>query len=376
MRLLLLVVHTTLLLFVSPFSIASEDSWTEKVDLGMDFRFRQEYHDDSTKDFKRYRQRIRARLSLSGEVDENVKLYMRLTTGNSAEQKTIVSMNEDLGDGSANDPFWIDQAYVKLNFTESQWIHAGKYGIPVHRPAKSELVFDDDLSVEGISYFYDRASDGNRYFLNLSGLWLDESNSANDSSDKGIAIAQLGSKFQIGEAGLLLGVGHYSFVNLKDSDPVGGSASGNTTYDDDPTAATNNVYLYDYQLVEGIIELHHDVAGMPGMVYVHYIQNQDPDDDNIGYMAGFKIGKVKAPGDVSFHYKYRKIEKDATVGRLQDSNFADGQTDAEGSELSIKYGTFENSNIVLSYFAAKRNISTPANENDYTRVNLDFSFKF
>jgi hypothetical protein len=354
-------------------SVRAEDkNWTEKVDLGMDFRYRHEMQDvEGSTLGARHRQRIRARLWLSGEVDENLKLHLRLMTGNSTEMKTIVSGNETLDDNGAKDPFYVDMAYAAWNPTESNQVWLGKFGTPFYRPSKSQLIWDNDFTPEGVTYSNKYKSDSYSSFLHLGAFWMDENNNPNDTQDHGIVGIQVGSEIKLGEPKLIITLGHYNFVNFKDAALVGGSDGGNSTYNN----GTRDAYLFDYQLYEAAIEIQADIAEMPSSVYVNAVENQDPDQENMGFIAGFKIGKIKEAGDWEFIYNYRKVEKDAVIGSLADSNFSDGDSDAKGHTLAIIYGLTNNSDLALAYFDAERALSSAA-PTGYQRAHVDFSFKF
>lgn len=363
-----------IMLLTSMAGFAAEESWTDKVDLGMDFRYRHEMQDaEESTNQPRHRQRIRARFSLSGEVDENVRLYLRLSTGSKTQSDTIASGNQTLGDGGANKSFWVDKAYMEWKACDSSTIHLGKFGVPFYTPAKSQLIWDGDYTPEGFAYMYKRKTESVSYFFNAGAMWLDENSAANDSADQGIVGAQLGAEISMGEPKLVVAIANHAFPNLKDSVTINGGATGkgNSTY----TQGGSEHYLYDYNLLEGSLELKSDIADMPSSLYLNYVQNQDPSKDNQGYLAGFKIGKVKEKTDVAFIYNYRKVEKDAVISALWDSDFADGKTDVEGHTVAVVYGIFKNSDVALAYFTSKRSIST-ATKTDYSRAHLDFSFKF
>ncbi len=364
---------------VSSWAIAQEASWTDKVDLGMDFRYRHEMQDASEeKSHPRHRQRIRARLSVHGEVDESVTLHLRLSTGSSSERSTIASGNETLGDGGANDPFWVDKAYMQWKATEASTFHLGKFSTPFYRASKSQLIWDSDFTPEGFAYKYRRKGNSVSWFFNMGAMWLDENDSTNDTADHGIFGGQLGAEISLGEPVLVVAVANHTFPNLKDSTTLdggsSGSGSGNSTYTATGPSGSLEKYLYDYNLLEGAIELRSKVAGLPSSVYINYVQNQEPDDDNMGYLAGFRMGQVKDKGDWAFIYNYRKVEKDAVIASLADSDFADGKTDIQGHTVAVVYGVFKNSDIAVAYFDAEREVKTT--KNGYTRAHVDFSFKF
>lgn len=358
-------------MITAPVVAQAEDEvkWYDRVKMGADFRYRHEMSESEGDKAARHRQRIRARVSLKGEVDEDVSLHMRLATG----VPSATSGNQTLDDGFQNKGIGVDKAYAKWKVSDESTFKLGKFGTPFYKPQKSQLLWDSDLTPEGFAYKYKRKGDDQMYMLNLAGLWVNENNNTDDTADQGLLGAQLGAEFSIGDPKILIAIGNYVFNNLKDSEVADiGSAKGNST---STNAQGNTSYLYDYNILEALIEVKADIAEMPSAFYVDYVQNSDPSDNNTGYIAGFRIGKVKEKGDFQFIYNFRKVEADAVVAAFQDSDFGDGQTDVEGHTIAIVYGVFKNSKLALALFDAERGISgTPSTT--YDRAHLDFSFKF
>ena len=74
-------------------------------------------------------------------------------------------------------------------------------------------------------------------------------------------------------------------------------------------------------------------------------------------------------------YFYEKLEADATVGLLADSDFGGGGTDVKGHVFSGTYAFHKNWNFKATYFINE--IDLAANNNtDYERLMLDLNFKF
>lgn len=354
-------------------AIAEAKPWTEKINLGMDLRYRHEMQDaEEDPVAPRHRHRIRFRLALDGEVDEGIRLYLRLMTGNKDELKTIASGNETLDDNAANDHFYLDVGYADVALSEQSHVQLGKMYLPFYRAGRNQMIWDNDITPEGAAYTYKRISGDHQYFLNAGGFWMDENHGVNDTADRGIFAAQIGGKFQVGEPKLIVALAHYGFANFKDGGLVAGVDNGNTTYTD---ANGDEVYQYDYNLIEGALELETQVADMASSVFLSHVVNQDPSKENKGFLLGFNIGKLKAKGDWQFTYHYKKVEKDAIVAPLSDSNFSDGFSDAQGHGLFAAYAMTNQSEFALTYFDAERNVSAPT-ANAYRRAHVDFIFKF
>lgn len=357
-------------------SQASESNWTDKVDLGADFRFRHEMTKNDSDD-ARHRQRIRARFSMSGEVDDNVKLYLRLATGEADasagenfEEKTRTSGNQTLNDAGENKPFWLDKAFAQWTPNDLHTVMLGKFGTPFYRPEKSQLIWDSDWTPEGFAYQLKcQCGEGSLgYYANLMAAWIDENgvSGGDDGTDQGLFGAQIGMSVPLGEPSLKFMLGSYTFSGIE-GHPAFDDGNGNTLNSADE-------YANEYIVNEAMLELSSMIGSYPTVFFIDYIQNSEVDEENKGYLVGLYLGKIKQVGDWKFAYNYRELEKDATLGALSDSDFSGGDTDAKGHMLAASYGIFKNSNVTLAYFDVKKNISST--ETDYKRAHLDFSFKF
>ena len=100
----------------------------------------------------RQRLRLRARFSVRGKINDEFDWGLRLATGSFAD---VVSTNQTLTDLYTRKTFALDQAY--LNYRPKQLpgfqLQAGKFDTPWTR---TELTWDNDISVEGLSESYTR----------------------------------------------------------------------------------------------------------------------------------------------------------------------------------------------------------------------------
>ncbi len=120
-------------------------SWTETLAIKGDFRYRHEAFDIGNLR-ERQRQRIRARVGLTGQVSDTVTAGFALASGNSDP----LSTNQTLGNGASSKGVVIDLAYVKWQTSlEGMTVLAGKFKNPIYRPAGIDLLWDGDLHPEG-----------------------------------------------------------------------------------------------------------------------------------------------------------------------------------------------------------------------------------
>jgi TolA-binding protein len=105
----------------------------------------------------RQRVRMRARLAVRGKINDEFDWGLRLSTGSFAD---MLATNQTLSDFFTRKPFALDQVYInyKPKFLQSPQqvfqIQAGKFDTPWTR---TELTWDNDIAVEGLSESYTRA---------------------------------------------------------------------------------------------------------------------------------------------------------------------------------------------------------------------------
>ena len=110
----------------------------------------------------RFRPRIRLRLNLRGQINDEFDWGMRLSTGSLADS---ISTNQTFTDFFNRKPFGLDQAYVNYRpkAVRGLRIQGGRFDSPWF---STEMTFDNDLQYEGINESYSRDFKGT--FKNLT----------------------------------------------------------------------------------------------------------------------------------------------------------------------------------------------------------------
>jgi len=335
-------------------------SWAERIRWKGDFRYRYENIDEENKD-GRNRSRIRARTNLEADLSPTLQVGIGLATGGDDP----VSSNQTIGGGGSSKDIKIDLAYFDWAGLENTHIVGGKYKNFLIRPAKKGLRWDGDWRPEGLGVIWDN----DFIFAQALGTWLE------GDSNKGTEFAwavQGGFNFKTGDWGKLkIGAG-YSVFNIAGRTPLFGDPDdfyGNTFVLNPVTGELE--FAYDYQNWEAFAEWKIGKFTLFG----NYTVNQEVDDDDTGYLFGAKYGSAKNKGTWDITYFYEKLEKDATVGLLSDSDFGGGGTDAKGHVFSGTYAFHKNWNFKATYFINKINLAQQ-DDTDYNRLMLDLNFKF
>jgi len=344
--------------------------WYENTKVKGDVRFRLERVDEDGKD-NRDRARVRARLGAYTKVNDEVDVGIGLATGSSSDP---VSRNQTLTGGFGPKDFLLDLAYVDYHPEMIKGLNliGGKMKNPFI--AVTDYIWDGDLTPEGAALKYKLGTEV-QFLANAGAFWLEERSSDDEAMLYG---AQAGLKMSPADkVTVLAGVSYYKFEHLEDYPLIDGSGKmssfGNSKKSVvDSAGKTNFLYATEYGSIEPFVQLDFDL-GVPVSLFGTFVSNQDADSDNKGYSFGGKLGKAKDPNTFELAYDYRRLEKDAWVGALADSDSWNGGTDGKGHKVSFKYQLQKNWQAGVTYFMDKKGLDK---EVDYKRIQLDLVASF
>ena len=339
-------------------------SWAERIRWSGDFRYRYENIDYENKD-DRNRSRIRARTHLEADLMPTLQVGIGLATGGDDP----VSSNQTIGGGGSSKDIKLDLAYFDWSGLTDTHVIGGKMKNFLVRPAKTGLQWDGDWRPEGLGGIWDNGT----FFAQGLGTWL-EGDSRNGTTFAWVA--QAGVNLSIGESGKLKVGGGYAEFDIAGLQPVYGDPENfyGNSFTVDPFTH-DLVYKYDYHVFEAFAEYSFKLGGRSMTLFGDYTHNTEADDNKTGYLFGAKYGSTKNQGDWELMYFYEKLEADAVVGLLSDSDFGDGGTNAKGSVFSGTYAFSPNWNFKATYFLNKILIDTN-DPQDYNRLQMDLNFKF
>lgn len=337
-------------------------SWADTVKWSGDFRYRYEEIKQGAGD-KRDRNRIRARAHLGAKTSKTTEVGLGLATGGDDP----VSTNQTLGGGGSTKDIRLDLAYFTWTGLENTAFTAGKFKNPFYRVDKSQLIFDGDFRPEGAALQWA----GDLFFANATYSFI-ESDSNSVNGDEGFWIAQVGASFPLfTDMKLTASASYLDFPTAGFQAVVNDNFFGNSSIVEDGV----DVYRYDYRLYEGSLGLSFNLFETPMSVYGNYVQNDDADEFDTGYLVGLALGDAKGRGSWQLRYQYENLEADATLGVLTDSNFMGGGTDGEGSRYSARYMIDNDWYISTTYFHGDTD-GNLAEKESYRRWQVDTGFKY
>ncbi len=345
-------------------------SWVEKLKVYGDYRFRFENIDEEGKK-GRQRDRMRLRLGVDAKVNDWVDLGIRLASGGFDP----VSTNQTFSGAFSTKDFGLDLAYFDWHPGKAGSVHVigGKMKNHFVTVGGSQLLWDSDLTPEGLALKLSGSGERTTPFLNLGYLWAEERGGASDSK---LYALQGGFTHKTSNGShVTLGAGVFNYSNMKGMKGLVDSTKGfgnSMTADPDPDVK-DVYYANDFNEFELFGEFGFSAGNTPVTIYADYVTNRDAPTDDVGYLYGISLGKLKDPGSWNLGWENRRVEKDAVVGAFSDSDFIGGGTDGKGHKFSFAYQLSKNSTFGITYFSNDKKLSAPV---DYDRWQVDFAFKF
>ena len=338
-----------------------------------DFRYRteniKEEQASPLSESDRTRQRMRLRLTATGKVNESTDAIVRIATGSTTPTENHTN-NQDFTDYYSKKGIILDLAYFNWKAGDTVTVMGGKTTNPFTLVGNNDLIYDADLTPEGLSVKYlQPLENGVELFVNASATWLSErfsASGATDNTDVGLVGGQLGANYKAESWNSTITLANYAFSNIKGSTAI--AAKGNTL--------SGGAYTQEYNLTSIGLEFGTKVSDMPLTAYAESVSNSDGGNYKAGSIVGVKLGKLKEKSSWAVAVDTRELEKDAVVGVLSEGDSAGGGADIRSTRFNVGYQLADNANVALTYFTGKKAISSTTLSPNYNRAQFDFNFQF
>ena len=166
-----------------------------------------------------------------------------------------------------------------------------------------------------------------------------------------------------------MAIGYFDYSNTIGQAPF---------YNNDPegnTVDVNGNYLYDYDEVELGAQYRTQLGGWPVTLFGDYLVNTEVSREDTAYTFGVTVGEAKKARSMQFGYAWHDTGADALNSTYNDSDLADGLTDASGHYFKARYmlrdNIYFNGSFIFSEFGG-----FTGNELGFDRVMLDVQFQF
>jgi hypothetical protein len=347
----------------------------DKVHFKGDLRLRYESKEtdyETGTDSSTYHNRYRLRLMTDYDLADNLQFNVGMRSGfaNPTSGNQTFETDQALSDYFLESMRFniLGATYVSGNST----LKVGRQPYLMYRPIKSQLVWDNDISLDGVNYNY--TDDTKMITVGINQTSMAEASIA--QNDVNLFLAQYVRTVKLEDSKLNLGTGIYYYNGIKGNTSLYHSNSSNPGMGN---TMVNGSFVNDYHIVEGFAEWKlKDLFGKPFAMAAGVAYNTAASDKNFGYDFGVQLGKAENVGDWEIKYSYTDIQADAVLGAHCDSDNFDGGTAAKGHAIRMDYkfdtNTYLAANFFFNTFDAGKKVGKP--EADYERVQLDAIIKF
>lgn len=346
--------------------------WVQKTKLKGDARVRYQYERRKNDSEARTRGRIRFRLGVDNQVNDQWKVGAGLATAEVASTTDDArSTNMTFTDGFRRGDIRLDYAFAE--YQPAPWAKAiaGKFIKTDYLWVPTDLIWDSDINPAGAGLHLEhKFSDSLTTYLN-NGVWVIDENGKTDRTDPFLAYAQAGIKTQMGSMDANVAGVYYGFNGVKGI-IVDGTSSTNTL--------TGGVLQNDYDSLGASAEVgFKNPFGLDCIerlaFFGDFIHNVDPDDNENGWASGIKFGDAKVVGKNQWQarYQYSYLGMDAFIDAFPDSDRLGGITDVKGHEWILEYGLSKNVVLALDYYQDDRIKGT---HNRQKLIQADVNLKF
>ncbi len=361
-------------------AVANAAEWYEKLKLKGDVRFRNELIQQENK-ADNFRWRIRARLVGDAEINEAWSATFGLASGSDDP----VSTNQTLTGGFSRKPVNVDLAYVDFHPKRFPGMNAdaGKMRFPFETADKTQMVWDNDLTPEGIALKYKhKAGEKADVFMNAAAFYITDNDPDNEQWMSG---AQAGVNVKPFEkVGLMAGAGYFSFQRTKGMPGLykADRFAGNSTMKIGTKVVGKDTidvlgYASDFKQLEALAIFDVKVNDKVSLRLTgDYANNTGADSLNTAYLVGGTLNYGKDKGSLKLFVNYRTIEADALIGAFNYSDFIGGGTNGKGFELGFSVGLEKNASFDVAYLLNTKGLKESDTETDYKRLMVDIQAKF
>jgi hypothetical protein len=263
---------------------------------------------------------------------------------------------------------------------------AGKMNLPFEVAERTELMWDNDLTPEGLAVRYRRGACA-RAEIFLNGAMFDiRDTDPDDLGEAWMLGGQAGLDAKLpGGVDLTIGAGYFNYEGA-----IGRYGFyrptefyGNTTR---LWRATTEIggysynyrgYARDFNIIEALGVADFGLREWADFAfYGTYVNNIRADDQSVGWLAGGSASRGRGRGALKLYANYRRLEPDAVIGIFADSDFIGGGTNGKGWELGFICGAAKGVDLSVTWFLNVKNVTDERFETGYERLQLDVQARF
>jgi len=356
---------------------SSVPAWVQNTKLKGDLRVRYQSERKKTSSSvqgDKERARLRMRLGVESKVNAATKAHIGIATGSSTDNR---STNQTFDDSFEKKSIWLDYAYIEYMASPWATVMAGRMKNPIWQTG--DMLWDTDINPEGGAVTLTKAVKPEVFDLFLTSAFFILEDSEDATSDATMVAIQPGFSWKISpKTKLKLAGTMYEFNGVQGDSALSDTQSTNTRvagsggtshykYDYDSLAASSELSFLDPILINKYIPY---LA-----VFGDIVNNPDPSSGEQGWLVGVKFGKEKVSDwkDWQFKYQRRRIDTDAWLDSLPDSDALSGATGIHADEYILSFGLNKNATLDFDLYNSDVNNGTKTPQRLY-QVDLNFKF--
>jgi hypothetical protein len=329
-----------------PFELPKELEWLKRLSFSGDLRIRYQLDEAENAPDQRHRGRYRFRLGVKAKLLDNLHVAAGLATGGDDPRST----NQTMNDTFATPDIRFDYGYAEYEPFSWVTLSGGRLkGMPLWTP--SDLLWDSDINPNGaaieLDYTFLKNSVTVDGFFNTAFFILDDWTTPHHASDPLMYFFQPGFQVKIKPVTFKGAFTYYHFNHIHHH-VLDFSAHTNTL-----VPADGLMYEYNTIALGGEVGVDTGFRFIPYVAgFGEYVYNPDPCAENMGWLAGAKIGhkKLEKFGDWQAKYMYRYLERDAWLDTFPDSDAFGGGTNYEGHEAAFEFGLHKYVSVGFDYY--------------------------
>lgn len=315
----------------------------DSVQMSGKFRIKYSHTDSSDSDTKKDKGQLYFRLHGMIPFNSYISAAVSIASGSGNPSSNNITLDE----GFSDKPVHLHTAEIRIN-PYVQWMTfiVGKMDNPLYRPAKSQMMWDSDVTPEGFAGKADYSVLKGIKLFGRGGLFMLTADKL--SKHAFFASAQLGAELNFFSISTTIFAGYNNAFNNSLALPY--TAGSNTLI---ISENERDRYRYDYDVLETGIELSRTFFDyLSTTVFFHLTENIAVNaEETNAFSVGMKVGssEFSSPGNWKFYMDYRRVEHNAFLDVYSQSTFYEGKTGAEGLTLSTSAVIYNPLSLKLFY---------------------------
>lgn len=357
--------------------------WIQNISMKGDLRLRHQVDWSSTNN--RERERLRLRTGFETRIADNLKAGFGLATGSEKNSDTSISVSSSTHKGTASGTGIIDAEptstnhtfsngfakamlmvdYAYLEYAPYAWmtVTGGKMKSGTQLWQTTDLQWDTDINPDGVAVNLSKDFGPVKSFVNASWLIFNELNDATKNNPD-MTIVQPGVSFNFTPMIAFKGALAFEQMNVNGK---------NTGYYGTPS--------FDYNIMAPSVQIAFKeiFMGYSVSMFGDMVTNNDDKatKDTAGSAYGIQFGHEKVAEWGTWQGKFisRRLEQNAWLNKLGDSDSYGGAVNAEGFEAIVTLGLTKAASLALDYYSMDA-INGATSKTPKTLLQCDLVYKF